>query len=255
MHGFTTATEWLHHEFLERKRGNPRFSLRSFAKKLGLSSGAMHEILSGRRRLTPRQAVRIAERLFPDEAGRTRFVALADGKPPRNSDSTPYQEVSEDLFRVMSDWYHFPILALCQTKGFQSDPHWIANRLGISPQEAENAVHRLERAGLLGRENGTLVPTQQNLATGTDIPSEAIRMFHLQMLDNTREAIVSLPVEERDVTSICMPTSPAKAALAKTLIREFRRTLCAFLEDADKTEVFTLNVAMYPLTRPEPRAD
>lgn len=58
-----TPTLFLRQEFDSRKENNPRYSLRAFARDLGVSSGRLSEILNFRRRVTPLQAAKFAERL------------------------------------------------------------------------------------------------------------------------------------------------------------------------------------------------
>ncbi len=55
-----TASEFLLRAFDERKEKNPRYSLRAFARSLGVSSGQLSEILSGKRPLSHKLARRIS---------------------------------------------------------------------------------------------------------------------------------------------------------------------------------------------------
>lgn len=55
-----TAADYLVGIFNERKDKNPRYSLRAFARSLGVSSGQLSEILSGKRPLSHKLGRRIA---------------------------------------------------------------------------------------------------------------------------------------------------------------------------------------------------
>lgn len=53
------AVEWLRDEFEQRKVANPRYSLRAFSRKIGVSVGHVSDIFTGRRTLTPETLARI----------------------------------------------------------------------------------------------------------------------------------------------------------------------------------------------------
>jgi transcriptional regulator with XRE-family HTH domain len=55
-----TAADYLISIFNERKDKNPRYSLRAFARSLGVSSGQLSEILSGKRPLSHKLARRVS---------------------------------------------------------------------------------------------------------------------------------------------------------------------------------------------------
>lgn len=73
--------EQLRLEYQNRVLRNPKYSLRAFAKKLGISPGALSELLTGQRRLTPALAGRIAPALGWPEERQQRFLSevLAEG--------------------------------------------------------------------------------------------------------------------------------------------------------------------------------
>lgn len=70
------VAELLAAKFDAMRARNPRFSLRSYARKLGISPGATTEILRGKRRISAKLAARFAERLQLEEQER---VQLFDG--------------------------------------------------------------------------------------------------------------------------------------------------------------------------------
>jgi transcriptional regulator with XRE-family HTH domain len=71
-----TAAEYLISTFNERKEKNPRYSLRAFARSLGVSSGQLSEILSGKRPLSHKLARRIAIALALTEEESQKLIFL-----------------------------------------------------------------------------------------------------------------------------------------------------------------------------------
>lgn len=243
--------EYLRTMYLERKKINPSFSLRAFAKKLGLPSGRVSELLSGKRRLTKKMAITIVDRLCLKPEETRRFLKRVDHGRRKEPEDHDFMVISDDEFTVISDWYHFAILSLMKTTTFRSDREWMAKRLRISPIEVDDALSRLTRLGFIEFEGGEYRRTTGKLSTSNDVASSAIRRSHTQSLNRAMISLEELSVDQRDITSITIATSPQKLLDAKEKIRKFRRSLAKFLEDGDRTEVFELNIQLLPLTIPK----
>ena len=66
-----------------------------------------------------------------------------------------------------------------------------------------------------------------------------------------KKKLESVDVEEREFTTVTMASSPKKIKKAKLLIREFKRKLMEYMEEGEKTEVYTLAIQLFPLTQKE----
>jgi len=69
----------LSERFAGMRERNPRFSLRAYAKRLGLSPGATTEILRGKRRISAKIVLRIAEKLQLEERERQVLLQAVHG--------------------------------------------------------------------------------------------------------------------------------------------------------------------------------
>ncbi len=237
---------------------NPNYSLRAFAKKLNVSPAALSEFLSGRRRFSKKMAERIADRLLLSPLERDELLRGFSILPRTKMNTKakgpckPYIQINMDHYHVISDWYHFAILSLAETKGFQSDSKWIAERLGLRNYEVLSALERLERLGMLEKNSkGRLVATGVQYSTSDEIANIAIRKSHLQDLEIARSSLENDPVDQRDFTSVTMAIDPERLGEAKKMVREFRDQLCRYLEGGKKSEVFKMCFNMVPLTKME----
>ena len=236
---------WLEAEFVRRKSANPRYSLRAYARALDLPPGRLSELLSSKRRATPALLEKITERLGLSPAQKR--ALLASGAPSEAG----YSELADDHFALIAEGSHIAFLCLMETRGFRSELGWIARRLGISTVEARATALRLERLGLIVKEKGRWRRKAQGLRTSTDIPSAALKRSHKETLAQAVSALDNVPVELRDITSITMAIDPARLPLAKSIIREFRFKLAKVLESGDQSEVYHLNVQLFPITNKE----
>lgn len=260
----SNPVDWLRVEYAKRRKANPSYSLRAFAKALSIPSGRMSEIFDGKRQLTASMGEKIAQKLALAPEQSNTFLQLIEGhrkdarvKKVRNSEeklirkgaSVSYDQLSTDTFYLISDWQHYAILNLVETDDFRPDPAWIANRLAISKIEVQTAVDRLERLELLKISNRKWRRTRGPLTTTHDIPSSALRRSHRQSLEQAIEALEEVPVELRDISSITFPIDMSRIAEAKRMILDFRRGLSAFLESGAKEEVYNLNIQLIPVTK------
>lgn len=248
-------------EYAVRRKRAPEFSLRDFASALGMSSGALSELLSGKRKMGPRLAARLAERMELSPEARDRFLRDArdarwsaggvqrQGAMSTNIGDADFLTLTEDQFRVVADWEHYAILSLIKTNNFRSDPHWIAMRLGLTVQEILAALQRLIRMGLLARDNGKLCRTSPRVTTTRDVPSAAVRTGHRQTLEQAIGCIDSVSVDFRDLSGITIPIDPARIPEMKESIREFRRGFMERFSTGELTEVYNMNIQLVPLTK------
>ncbi len=240
--------------FLESRSRNPAFSLRAFARKLSLSPSAVSEILKGKRRISRDMASRLIENLCLDPKESKAVLDLFPAQPGRDGSmpaktEAEFLELSMDHFHMVSTWHHFAIHSLAETKGFKGEARWIAARLGLRQSEAQAALDRMERLGMMRRTaRGTLVGAGGQYSTPDGVPSVALRKAHGDNLELARRSLEKDSVDERDFTSMTMAIDERKLPVAKKMIREFLDHLSGYLEAGDKTEVYKACFQMIPLT-------
>ncbi len=239
--------QFLLDKFLAKRKRNPSYSLRAYARDLDLPPGRLSEIINKKRLPTSKMINKIADNLLLSPNAKAAFIA--NNKSKESKTSTRYRYVSEDEFRTVSEWYHFAIFNLISTRNFESDPRWISGRLGISTVEVQNAVQRLERLGLIQMKETGWSRTNTSITTSHDLISSALKKAHLQILEMAALSLNSTPIEKRDMTSISMPISLSDMKAAKEMIKKFRRQFCQKFETELGDEVYTLNIQFFPLSK------
>lgn len=73
----TSVSEIIKYTLEQKQLNNPKFSLRSFAKKLNISAGTLSEVINEKRILSPARAESLAEALFDSQAEIENFNAIA----------------------------------------------------------------------------------------------------------------------------------------------------------------------------------
>lgn len=255
------STSWLRQKFDEKRRKNPAYSLRGFARQLNISHGLLSDIFASKKQLTAQTTRKIASRLLLSpteeeklltkikwERDNIRQMKKAAKESDRQSYST-YQPLDADAFSLIADWYYYGILYLIDTMNFKNDPKWIANRLGISIFEVRTALDRLNRLGMIREENGELIKTEKNITTTNDIQSRALQISHRQNLEQAINVLETVDVKDRDFSSVTFAFDPSQIKEVKELIRVFRRKMEALFSQGKKTEVYNLNIQFVPVTK------
>lgn len=241
--------------FAEAKARNPSYSLRAFAKRIGVNPATFSRVLNGERGVSAKLASLICDRLHLDPQERSEVLS---SYPTRRIKGTSAETapghllLTADQFRVIGDWYHYGILSLVRTRGFRPDISWISGRLGVPKQEISTAVKRLRRLGLLEtKPDGSWARKHPKLRTTDDVASVSLQKSHLSNLELAKETLLHRGVNERDFTAMTMPLDPDLLPRAKEAIRKFQDELASILESKPGTEVYKLCIQLFPLTQTE----
>lgn len=231
------------------QKKNPRVSLRTFAKRLGISHPALSEILKGKRRVSKDKAECFAEALKISGAARKAFLNDFNKVDP------VYEVLPDNVFQVLADPDYFHLLTLVDTIDFTDSTAWMANRLGISQEKAQQIFQTLQELKLveMGPE-GKWVPTNNRVSTPNNIASKAIRKSHELSLAKASEALHNVSVDKRFFLSAAMSTDKEKYEIATGMLRDTLNKISELFETSGKEEVYKLQIALFPVTKlPEDR--
>jgi uncharacterized protein (TIGR02147 family) len=135
---------------------------------------------------------------------------------------------------------------------FKDSANWISRRLRnkITPEQARQAVSTMIRLGVLKRhpDSQHIFAAKTSLMTSEDIPSDAIRSHHRQMLERAFEALEEQDVLNREFTSATLAFDRKDIAEAKTMIRDFRDKFHKRFETKHANSVFQMNMAFFEHT-------
>ena len=240
---------FLKHKLTEIKQMNPSFSIRAFAKKAGISPGAMSEIVQGKRKITQKMAEKIIINLNLNPTERNLFLAEIGISKPFDLGIKKVSFLSRSQFQFITEGYHFALLSLLKTKDFRNDISWIAQRLNISIERAQLAVNRLVQANLIRIEDGKILKTKTMISTSDDVKDSYVQASHLDTLKLAKNSLLNDPVNLRDFTYFTFPADPELIPLVKEKIRAFQDEIYALFEGRENTEVYRLAIHFFPQTK------
>jgi uncharacterized protein (TIGR02147 family) len=236
---------------MRRSGKNPRYSLRAFARSLGVNHATLSSILSGKRTITTDTFEKFAKTLGlePKQVDAFKVLEKADG------DDTPrsYYLLQQDAFNAISEWYYDAILELSLIPNFKLEPSVIAASIGITALQAKIALETLERLELLVREKSGRLKIQHQNSTNIldpDFTTAAQKKYQRSVLEKSQDALENIDRKLRDHTSTTMAIESKDLPEVKKLIQKFRHDLNAYLQrpKSKPDSIYQLQVSFFPLT-------
>jgi transcriptional regulator with XRE-family HTH domain len=235
----------LERELARRCSKNPSYSLRAFAKALGISHSLLSLILAGKRTVTKALAREIAEHLSISPEDQHNLLSQ-----PRPVEPDRTFQLEVDAFSFIADWQNFALLSLLEIKDAQWNSKWISRALRISEAQAKLTMDRLERLGYVVVHRGQARLGTPPIRIENTVSTPATRRFHRGLLERAVESLENDPMEARDFSSMTFAMDPALVGYALKKIRDFRRKLSQDLETrGEPKEVYNLTVQLFPVSQ------
>lgn len=261
--------------FLERRERNTSYSMRAFARDLGISSSLLSRVLSGSRPMTLKLAMQIATALDLNKnnseilmlsvirssssnakiSKKVRIKLEKTLSETEHDSSNPlYTTIEIERFKAMASWYHLAILNLTTLDMFRSDPIWIAKKLGIATAEAREAIERLLDIGLLSKSGDNLKRTRKHFYIKTSRSEFAVRKFHEQMISRAAQELKNInddDFQKRLINGVTFTCGPEHIEIIKDKINKFEDEVLALTSLGRRSSVYQINVQFFPLTSHE----
>jgi uncharacterized protein (TIGR02147 family) len=258
---FESAEKFLLYELDLRKRRNEGYSLRAFARDLGVSASQLSEILRGRAGMSESMAVLLAEKMklraaekkywfdlvLSTTARNEKIKTLAMERLTKSRKLSRIKQIHEAQFRVVADWHHSAILEMLELKSFRMDPAWIAGELGIPVSETVDAILRLKKLNLIFETNGVWQAQPEAFQTFSETPSAAIQKYHQQILRKSMDSIENDALQDRQIQAMIL-------AIPRALLPQFGEKMKGFLQECwedlngtEKDDLYALSIQMVPV--------
>lgn len=225
---------------------NSSFSLRAFAKRLGMNPAIISEVLNGKRNLSPSMMKKILDRLDIAPVEHDQWIQAAS-----EFERIERKQLSMDQFQLISEGIHFAILSLLETEDASFTTEWIATRLGFSQAKVEKAIERLLEFEMIEKLEKNQYRCTGVQFTSTDgISSLGIRKSHRETLEWAQESLDEDSVEERDFMAMTMAIDPSLLPEVKLIIREALDKISKLADSKSKTEVYKVAMQVFPISVP-----
>jgi uncharacterized protein (TIGR02147 family) len=258
----SSAAELIRDEYLKKVRFNPRYSLRTFAKQLGMSHTLFSLILAGKRPVTAKQAIKIAQGLKLNSQQTQDLIAAvlmidSAGKKnrnnPKNTDFVPSVSTVEiEQFKLLSNWLSFALLEEVGLKNFQYLPVRLAKKYQVTTTEIKDVFQRLCDMGLVIELQPNVYKKSKDWFQYKTTESQvAVRNYHRSTLE---KAILELnessavAFSRRYVGAGVLPIAEARLSEALDEIKKFKIHFLKKYATSDAVNVFQLNLQLFALS-------
>lgn len=236
----------LKEKYEEASKSNPQYSLRAFAKRAGISSGGLSQILSRKKNLSLARAHEVARALKMTEIEKEEFllavqISSARSEASRSEFYEKYKTLHSssvvnlelEQFKAISEWYGFAIIEMISTFASEWTPHKIAKFLGISHAQSLSMIERLIRIEVIEKTPKGYVRIQDRLIVDSMLPNEAMRKYYDQVFDHAKESVFHQTPQEKMIGTEVFAFDPKQIGEVRTLTNQY---LDALLELAKKGE-------------------
>ncbi len=243
----TSKITWLKSRLATRQEKNSAYSLRAFARDLGVSPALLSQIFSGQRNISGNTLIKISEKL---ELSPLEMQELFSAESLKSkAKHTKFLPMDADEFDVIADWYHFAILSLADVANSRFDAVWIAERLGIAATVAEDALRRLLRMGIIEKRGKGFKKITPPIDSKHDIPSAAVRKQHRQILQKAENSLLNDPIESRYFGAVTLAINSQDLPRAKKMLRRFRTEFAEAAESQSADRVYVLAFQFFPVDK------
>lgn len=246
------------------KASDSSLNYRIFAKQLGLgSSGYITWIIQGKRKILEKRINDFAKFCDLDDAEKKYFKYLIlFNNSNKYVDKKHYfqllsisQEkekriITQDQFEYWNSWRHAVIRELVSIYEISNDYKEIVKLVvpKISIQEVKESLKLLERLGLIEKdENGIYRRVDEVLSSGSDWKDIAIKNYQLNLIDLSKQALLDIPKNERNISTLTMSVSEETFEEISEKIDTLREEIINMaVAEKNANKVCQLSLSLFP---------
>lgn len=234
----------------ETQTRNPAFSLRAFAKKIGVSHSTLSSILNFKRAISPTQTEKIAQGLGlnPIEiSALKKFYFVEYNHFESENVKKVFMIQNADFF---NKWFVRAIFELSKTENYKNDKNWIAFTLGISNKQVEEAIDILCEENLAEQdiENFKIKYDQYEFKLNDNL---TFKEFNKTIAKKVLTAIETDSIQKDEVYNQILAVSESDLKYIKKMILRLQNKMAKFINDNHtiKQEVYCISINLNELSK------
>lgn len=263
--------EYLRAVYCQRKKDLSGFSHRTFSREAGISSpNYLFRVLKGERSLAGGYIAKFRRALRLTRSQADYFNALVRFNAETSIDKKEKLlgrllalRYRRDIFRLndrklkfFSKWYYPVVRELAVIMDCKDDYNLIARHCvpRITAQQAGNAMAYLLKTGFLKKDyKGKCFQAEPVISSGDEVTSTVLRNYHRRTLTQSVQALDTVDLENRDISSLTLSVSKKTYFAIKREIQDFRKRLLSMAkEDANPEMVCLAGFQLLPRSKMNP---
>lgn len=241
-------------KYEDKRRHNPRFTLRSMARLVAIDPGSLSQILKQKRQLPKSEWIQFSEKLKLSEIEKRKFLDSLWIEFNLKKKVVEELEVHSKLLdekvyaEIIEEWeFAAAICLLDVVGGSQFAPESLQNYLGLSEFRAKEIYTKLFQYGLLEMKEGIILTKSPAFNTSEDTLSHTLQRAHEKELALISKKMKSVSPDEREITSLTFSGNKKDILLMKEWIRLRRDEFQVKFEGKEPNEVYLFSLQLVPL--------
>lgn len=251
----------LQNEFHQRQQKNKKYSLRAFAKFLGVSHALLSLVFLKKKGLSLKMADKISTKLALSHLERNIFVSSVEKCFSRSAKKKTkagqvlnelqkqkqFKSLTQDTVRQIDHWAYIAVFEAIYCKKAQTTKE-LCFFLDQKPSMIMKVVTYLQEISAISEEDGRFSALSSSLQTSNDIPAKALVNYHISMAQKAISSIQQQPVHMREFQNAMLTVNYESMGEAKKMIRNFIHEFNArFYVDNDTSQLYSLFVSFFKI--------
>ena len=174
---------------------NYSYSLRAFARDLGISAASVSNILASKQSISKTLALKIFDELTVPQSLKELFLEYAEfacSRSPKQRDDSKRKlqlllrshqsHLDLSAFAIIQNPWHFAVLEALKLEELCGNPDKVAIFLKIDATEVRSLLARMQDIGLVSKKDERFEPTGTSTHTFSENTNHAIQNFHAAIL-------------------------------------------------------------------------
>ena len=261
--------QFLKKDLENKKEKNGEYSLRAYAKFLGMSHGSLSMVLAGKRGISTPTIDKIAEKLnlsFQDKElfRLSALSAFARSKKEKNIAKNKVQTlikdsnikmIKENDIAIINHWLYiavFEVISSFDVTTFKS----LSDYFPKHTDRLQSVLAALQKLDVISSNDQGYSAVVRGIQTFNDIPSQSIKEFHATVCQKAIQSLSEHDVQTREFQNTILMFPLKKLKPAKKLIRNFIINFNDFVFDdfdpqnlssQDEAKIYSLSINFFQL--------
>lgn len=263
---YTDYRVWLKEWFQERKKTDSWVSYRQLGGRIGVDPGYLSHVMHSAAHLSEDDLPALAKEAKLDKGQSEYLVELVrfnKAKKPKEIAERfsrlaqlrglQITSLSERQYLFYARWHHMAVRLALSMSPFTDDWGALSKQMTfpLEKTELQASVELLLELGLASRsKKGVVELSERFVSTGDEWKTLAVRGYQLQSMEMAARALLELPKEERDISTVSLTLPASEFPLLQEKIREFRQSLLRWSASHEQCDTaYQVNLQVFPIAR------
>lgn len=228
--------------FEEKRKSNPRFSVRAYAKQLDISNSSLSQIMRNKRVVGDKLAKKLEARL--------NTPLRIEGRLKRR-ESIKFENLDLEKAPKKFPWYVLALLEYFKVAKKFNSPSTLARQFAVSEDEILQTIRNLEVSQYLVKTEGGY-QTNVGMTLSYMLPpvtNETAKEYQRKTIERSLKSVDVDPFEQRLHNSLFFRIDEKRMSEVRKCVERFHKDLAKLTtqEDSNSNKVYCTQVSCFPL--------